>query len=597
MCGYLGQISKKQVANKDFDEINARITCRGPDEKISKKRILENNSSIFSYNLIFNRLAILDLSKRGSQPMSSERFDTTIIFNGEIYNHAECRSKLEGDGLNFYSNNSDTEVVLNGISLYGKNYINNLVGQFSFVFINNKTGYVLLARDRLGQKPLFYQFDKNTLSFSSDVKVVSQLCNNSELDESSLYSFLSLSVVPSPETIYKNIQKLEPGHLIEFDFNKSTLSPSLEKYWASNDFLDNQKFDSQEFNSLLDSSVSLRTKADVPIATFLSGGIDSTSIVKRQLDQGSQPNTFSVRYENDEFDESKWFNKVAEKYRTNHSVVDIKSDIDITDVFDSLDCLDEPYSDPSVLPSYLISKAISHQYKVAISGDGGDELFGGYSRTELALNRKNLYFSNLLFSSYPAVFGSGAKIKSKSKNIEDSYSSYLEDIKFLELLNIDKPQDYKIFYELSANNKVSDQKRLFLSDYKFFLPELMMLKVDRTSMANSLEVRSPYVDHRLVEYMFSHNISDNNLFRNKHYLKNYLEKDFDSAFVNRKKMGFVFNVEKFVYSNKDFFIEYFDKSDFIDNKTIRKLFRYKSRINANRVWKILTLDYVVKGKR
>ena len=597
MCGFLGKISKDSINSQNFEKINEKIICRGPDEKISKQKLKNDESDLFCYDLIFNRLSIVDLSSLGSQPMSSNKFDTTIVFNGEIFNHVECRQNLEKEGVLFSSNNSDTEVILNGISLYGKSYLNELVGQFSFVFINNKTGYVLMARDRLGQKPLFYHYDNRSLCFSSNLICTSELVNNKKLDDSAINDYFRFSVIPSPFTLYKGIKKLEPGQLIELEFSKDKLNPKLSKYWVPSNFIEHSNFDNEEFDNLIDNAVNIRTKADVPVATFLSGGIDSSSIVKRQYDQGVQPNTFSVRYIDDKYDESKWFNLVSDKYNTNHTVVDVESTVKVEDIFDALACLDEPYSDPSVLPSFIISKAISQKYKVAISGDGGDELFGGYKRTQLTLNRKVWLFADYLFNLYPAVLGTGARIRSHSKGVESSYSSYLDDLKFIKLLGIQSSSNYDLFFNLDDKLNISDQKKLFLSDYKFFLPEMMMLKVDRTSMGNSLEVRSPFVDHRIIEYMLGHKISDTDLFVNKQYLKNYIKNDFNSDFVNREKMGFVFNVEKFIYSNRDFFLQYLQNSNFISYSALKKLFKYKSRINANRVWKILTLEFLVSGKR
>ena len=334
MCGFLGKISKDSINSQNFEKINEKIICRGPDEKISKQKLKNDESDLFCYDLIFNRLSIVDLSSLGSQPMSSNKFNTTIVFNGEIFNHVECRQNLEKEGVLFSSNNSDTEVILNGISLYGKSYLNELIGQFSFVFINNKTGYVLMARDRLGQKPLFYHYDNRSLCFSSNLICTSELVNNKELDYSAINDYFRFSVIPSPFTLYKGIKKLEPGQLIEFEFSKDKLNPKLNKYWVPSNFIEHSNFDNEEFDNLIDNAVNIRTKADVPIATFLSGGIDSSSIVKRQYDQGVQPNTFSVRYIDDKYDESKWFNLVSDKYNTNHTVVDVESTVKVEDIFD-----------------------------------------------------------------------------------------------------------------------------------------------------------------------------------------------------------------------------------------------------------------------
>ena len=595
MCGFLGHVSNKLLQDSIYEESNQRIICRGPDEKVSKIGKLSPNINSLSYKLIFNRLSILDLTNLASQPMHSQTFDTDVVFNGEIYNHLELRKELEKKGVKFQSNHSDTEVVLNGLSYFGKNFLNKLVGQFSIVFIDRKKGILIFARDRLGQKPLFYNIKDNDLFFSSDMKVVSEISKNNAIDLESLSIFLKYSVVPSPKTIYKNIYKVKPGELIEFSLENGRWESHSEIFWNPLSFIDEAKFIEDEFEEILDNSVNIRTKADVPIATFLSGGIDSTSLVKRQFANGEPLNTFSVSYQNKKYDESYWFDKVAKRYSTNHKVVEISNNIKIEDIFSSIQSLGEPYSDPSVLPSYLISKEISHQYKVAISGDGGDELFGGYARTNLTLNRKKILFNSALYKIYPPILGTGAKIKSKSKNVKDAYSAYLEDQKFLDLLGIKTKSELDLFHKEKLNTEISDFKKLLLSDYKFFLPEMMLLKVDKTSMANSVEVRSPYVDHRLVEYIMSHKVDLNN-FSQKKYLKTYISQDFDSNFINRKKMGFVFNLENFIYLNKEFVLDQLNDNQFITRKNLNKLYKYKSRMNANRIWKMLTLDISLKGK-
>ena len=596
MCGYLGHISKNSINDIDYNKTNEQLICRGPDEK---KEIIKNKNherDLLSYCLIFNRLAIIDLSDLASQPMSSKEFGTELVFNGEIFNHAELREQLQKKGIKFFSNHSDTEVVLNGLSYYGKKFLSKMIGQFSLVFIDNKDGNILMARDRLGQKPLFYSFNNSDLFFASNLQVVSDISKNTDVDFSSINQYLKFNVVPAPKTIYKNIFKMLPGEVVEFNFKNPELKPASEFYWSPLDHVEDKKFEQDVFEDLLNDSLKIRMEADVPIATFLSGGIDSTSIVKRQLDIGISPNTFSVGYQDSKYDESKWFNLVAEKYNTNHVVVNLKNKIETQDIFSAIESLDEPYSDPSILPSFLISREISKYYKVAISGDGGDELFGGYKRTQLTLNRNIMPFSDMLFKLYPSFLGTGSLIKSRSKNMKKAYSSFLEDEKLMKLLGHNNENRFDLYFENQENENISDFKNLLLSDYKFYLPEMMMLKIDRTSMANSLEVRSPYVDHRLIEYILGHDTKTTENFLGKKYLKNYLKTDFEDNFLNREKMGFVFNVENFIYSNKTFVIDLLIKSDFLNNRKFQKLFYYKSRINANRLWKLLTLEIFLNKK-
>ena len=259
-------------------------------------------------------------------------------------------------------------------------------------------------------------------------------------------------------------------------------------------------------------------------------------------------NTFSITNYEQKYDESKWSNAVAEKYKTNHTQHQLASSISDEDIFKSIDIFDDPYSDPSTVPSYILSKGISSSYKVAISGDGGDELLGGYERLNKTLLKKNALKSSFenLYNLYPAPLGTGNEFLNKSNNIEVAYPSFFEDLKLLGLLDI-KPENR--FSQEYMHNSDNPYKDLLISDYKFYLYEMMTHKIDRTSMANSLEVRSPFLDHRLIEYVIG---SENSYYENsnpKKIIKDYLIKDFDKEFIYRKKQGFVFNLEGWVYNN------------------------------------------------
>ena len=254
--------------------------------------------------------------------------------------------------------------------------------------------------------------------------------------------------------------------------------------------------------------------------------------------------------------------------------------------------MDEPYADPSIIPSFIISNEISKHYKVAISGDGGDELLGGYERTKLSLSKSSKFENYLskLYKFYPSYFGTGSKFLSKSSELQVKYSSFLEDNNFLKLLKI-APQDTDSY--ININNELDDYKSLILADYQFFLPDMMMYKVDRMSMANSLEVRSPFVDHELIEYVLSHNSTYRKDNENKLLLKNYLLRDFNKDFVYRKKQGFVFDLESWIYKNLDYFYDYLLSSTKLkefDLSSLNLLKINKSRINSQRIWKLYVLE-------
>ena len=599
MCGFIGQVSFDKINSQEVLNCNNLIECRGPDEK---KQLTGNSSDNFksnfdfNFSLVFNRLSIIDLSGSASQPMISKQFNSLILFNGEIFNHQDLRKELEKKNIKFFTDHSDTEVLLNGLSYYGLEFLKKVVGQFAIVFFDFNKNNVYLIRDRLGQKPLFYSSLLDSFSFSSNLKSLIALNKDKSIDETSLFTYLDLGVVPSPKTIIKNLYKVRPGEIVKFEFQNNKFKKTNIQYWSIEEFVSEEKFDSTKFFELFNDSVNSRLVSDVPVANFLSGGIDSSSLVKSSNDNGQSINTFSVAYDDERYDETIWSSKVVQRYKTNHFsekilIKEVNKYID-----ESIEIFDEPYSDPSTLPSFVLSKLISKNYKVAISGDGGDELLGGYLRTNLTLNNKKLKFnlSEKSFAIYNPIFGTGSKILSKSENIETRYRSFFHDKKLLNLLKINHTnQKFKSVFQ----NQITDYKKLMLFEYKLYLSEMMMLKVDRTSMANSLEVRSPFVDHRLVEYILSTSPSYYDSNNSKAILKNYLADDFESEFINRKKMGFVFNLEKWTYSNIDKIKNEFEKLNTynISKSTINKLSIVKSRINAQRIWKLYFIEKYLRS--
>jgi asparagine synthase (glutamine-hydrolysing) len=594
VCGFIGKISANEINHEHLLAQNKMITCRGPDEtKIQHGSLSEYNRSLnLHYALIFNRLAIIDLTDNASQPMYSKKFNTLILFNGEVYNHKILRKSLEAEGIDFSSDHSDTEVLLTGISKHGIKFIDSVIGQFSVVFFDFNTMKVFLIRDRVGQKPLFYSVDKNNLSFSSNLKSLAKLEGNRSINQSSVVDFLNYGVIPSPKTLFENIYKVKPGEMIEINMGNYFTIQNKSTYWDIESFRSEEKFNNKEFLSIFNEAVEQRMQADVNVAALLSGGIDSTSVVKSLASKSNEVNTFSIGYEDHKYDEQKWIEKVVQKYKTNHHTEVISlSDID-NYVDQAISALDEPYADPSIVPSFVISKIISSHYKVGVSGDGGDELLAGYGRIQqlMTFKKYNPKLINNLYNVYPWFLGTGNKLNSRSENLLTNYSSYLSDKKFINALGL---EDKYLLEQKFKSSLPHDIKDFMLVDFKFFLSEMMMLKVDRTSMANSLEMRSPFVDHRLIEYSLKHDLSFL-INEPKNVLKKFLKNDFDSSFLSRKKMGFVFNLEKWVYSNKNQIFEYLKNdrkfSDVIDTSVINKLNINKSRVNAQRIWKIYILE-------
>ena len=589
MCGYLGSVTRKPIDINILLDSNQCQICRGPDEtRQVEKKIGENE---YNLSLVFNRLSIIDLSQNASQPMFSKEFKTTLVFNGEIYNHAELRRELEKVCI-FNTSHSDTEVLLNGLSLEGFKFLNKIRGQFSLAFVDHKKNQILLARDRLGQKPLFFKHSAESLQFSTNLKALINLSKDKNTDEEQIINYLNFGVVASPNTIFKNVYKLNPATFMVFDLNDNISLAEENLFWNIDSHVEKNNFDQDKFLELFTESVKYRLVSDVPVATFLSGGLDSTSITKKLYEVDSKVNTFSIIHDEKKYDESKWINKVVKKYNTNHTEIKITTENVYEEVLNAINALDEPYSDPSVVPSYVLSKNISSKFKVALSGDGGDELLGGYQRFQNALIDRN-YFDNKisqLYTIYPGFLGSGSNLMMRSQDKAKSYFSTLEDDKLIKLLGLKSVLSLRdIFYKKS----VDDYKSLMLSEYKFFLSEMMLLKVDRTSMNNSLEVRSPFLDHKLIEYVLGSDISKILLSNPKSPIKSFLSKDFEESFLNRDKMGFSFNLESWIYNNINLLEDTFKNGTIINSLNpdiLKKLMLFKSRINAHRLWKMLVLE-------
>lgn len=593
MCGFTGSVSFDSINQDAISKANKYIECRGPDSKTIESKKLNS----FNIACIFNRLSILDLSENANQPMYFDEAKTMLMFNGEIFNHQELREDLINSGIKFQTSHSDSETLLKGLSFYGLDFVEKLRGQFSIFFLDESKNKVYLIRDRLGQKPLYYFHNKKTLIFSSSLFSLISIQKEYELDSEEVTNYLNYGVVSSPKTLFKNYYKVQPAEIVEIEIYKNKFEISKFKYWNEESFINNKEFEVEKFFDILTESINLRTISDVPIANFLSGGLDSTIITKYLLESRQDVNSFSVYMENQKYDESEYIKKVVNKYKIDHKAVTLSSKLSEESIYETINSIDEPYSDPSVVPSFLMSNEISKFYKVAISGDGGDELLGGYYRVNKSLENQNFfnnYFSKL-YNFYPPVLGTGNTFLSKSKHLDTRYKSFLEDRKLLNLLNL-KPKK-SVFNEILNNSEIDSYKKLLLSEYKFYLPEMMLFKVDRTSMANSLEVRSPFVDHKLIEYVLS--CSNNYIDKSipKKILKDQLINDFDESFVNRKKQGFVFDVEDWVFNNINSIKDVLKQGSIIyglNKNIINLLSLYKSRINGQRIWKLFILENYLK---
>jgi asparagine synthase (glutamine-hydrolysing) len=538
-----------------------------------------------SVGLGHRRLAIIDLSESGKQPMTNEDHSVWITYNGEIYNFVEVRKQLEERGHTFRSE-SDTEVILHAYETWGVDCLSRFNGMFAFALWDGRLQRLWLVRDRLGIKPLFYLLGRDRLLFASEIKGI--LCDPTvrrEIDLQALHHYLSLNYTPAPYTLFCDIRQLPPAHYLLVDRDGPT---KLEAYW---DISYRRKQDRsetelvQEFEHRLSQAVSRQLVSDVPLGAFLSGGVDSSSIVywmSRHMDQPVK--TFSIGFYEKSFNELTYAREVAGLCKTDHHEYMVTPDA-VGMLPRMVWHAEEPTADSSMLPVYYLSKLTRERVTVALSGDGADETLAGYE-TYSAYYLARLYrfiprlirqhilrpmveglpmsFSKMSWDFKLKIFVRGAELDYEAGHAswrtifnEDTkrgmYNSEILDA----LGKIDTLDLYRSAF--AQTDAVHPLDRMLHVDTRFYLPNDMLAKVDRMSMAHSLEVRVPFLDHQLVEFAASlpPNLKLRNFFNGKYALKKVLHQALPQIPVGRKKQGF--NVPKGVWFTrelKDFILDH-----------------------------------------
>jgi len=565
MCGIAGFVdlwARKGRAAEERGEILARmcriIRHRGPDDQgvMVKPGVA----------LGMRRLAIIDLVT-GNQPMSGEDGTVTIVFNGEIYNFQELKAKLEAHGHTFQTH-SDTEAIVHGYEEFGPACVDHLRGMFAFAIWDEKARTLFVARDRAGKKPLYYTTTPNgTFVFGSELKSLLEHPEvERETNPEALDAYFTLGYVPDPLSIFRNVHKLPPGHYLTFTEGRVTVKP----YW---DFefepaeSQNEADYLEELRALLDESVRLRLISDVPLGAFLSGGIDSSTVVGLMARHMGQPvKTFSIGFHEDSYNELKYARLTAQKFGTDHHEFFVTPDI--CEVVDELAWhFDEPFADSSAIPTYMVSKLARDHVTVVLSGDGGDELFAGYTR--YAIERKRGGFERLpkplregvmrpLSERLPhAAWG-----RNYLHNVSlDPVSRFLDSVSVFTSLNRKSlytsdfaqqlgPSGYvgRVFYDLVENVKSDDQvDRLLYLDSKTYLPGDILTKVDRMSMAVSLEARAPLLDHKLIDFVtrIPSSLKLAGL-ETKHILKSAVKDLVPAEILHRPKQGFGVPIQEWI---------------------------------------------------
>jgi asparagine synthase (glutamine-hydrolysing) len=625
MCGICGIYSFTGEVNNSQHLITTAIKAlekRGPEvqgQYISEPVVLGHS-----------RLSIIDTSEAANQPFSDESGNYTIVFNGEIYNFRQLRKSLESKGTNFRTH-SDTEVLLKWIIEKGPDGINDLQGFFSFALYNRNKQSLLLARDRFGIKPFLYYRDESRLLFASEMKAMIALGIPKEIDYTSLQVYFQLNYIPAPWSIYRNVLKLMPGHYMQIEGGniKTTLYYEIP-FPETGKILNISYEDAQQtLKQKLEEAVAKRLVSDVPLGAFLSGGIDSSIIVALATKHVNKLNTFSIGFRDEPmFDETRYANSVAKMHKTNHTVFSLTTSDLLECLYNVLDYTDEPFADSSALAVYILSRETKSKVTVALSGDGADELFAGYNKHMAEWRVYNpgilsgvLKLAHPLLAHLPQSRSNylGNKIRQmhrfgKGMNMlpRDRYWRWAaftdEDYPGKLLLNQLNDIEYRERKEqlIKFGSSQNDVNQTLYNDMKLVLPNDMLTKVDMMSMANSLEVRVPFLDHDLVNFVFSlpqeYKIDRHN---RKKVLKDAFRDLLPSDLHNRSKQGFEVPLLKWFRSelqdtitNKWLDEEYIAEQNIFDPATIVKL---KKQLFSNnpgdvhaQIWSIAVFQHWYK---
>jgi asparagine synthase (glutamine-hydrolysing) len=553
MCGIAGEVFRHLPDTERVRQMTTGIRHRGPDDQGIWA------SDLGECILGHARLAVIDLTAGGHQPMLDYATGNAIVFNGEVYNFQSLREECEVLGDRFRSR-SDTEVILALYRRYGPSCVTRLRGMFAIVIWEAKEKRIFMARDRVGKKPLNYALLPDGLAFCSEIDPLSLYPGvDRSIDPEALDLFLQLQYIPAPWTIYRGIRKLPPAHYGLYEHGVLTLHP----YWEV-DYRPKVKLSEEEaleaFSDKLTEAVSLRMVADVPIGALLSGGVDSSVVVATMASLQSDPvRTFSIGFEEQSVNELPWANQVAEICRTRHLPMTLDSGR-VEDFIDIARHYGEPYADASAVPSFAVCKAARAHVTVVMNGDGGDELLGGYPRYWLpptlitASAASHRWFPAPVID--PAVLlkmpatNAGARVKrlwdrhvayAEARSIT-MYSAFWNDEERVALLGMNSgavPRWRKDWMEASRTHATGSVERMLWIDNRTYLAGDLMVKMDIASMHCGLETRSPFLDHELIEFCagleVKHKVKNG---VGKYLLKRLAEKTFSKEFVHRPKMGF-----------------------------------------------------------
>lgn len=604
MCGIAGIITHHEKAGELILRMTERLHHRGPD---AQGTFIHENTA-----LGHRRLSILDLSDASNQPFYSDDGRYAMVYNGEVYNYRELQQQyLPGEQM---QTRSDTEVILKLFIRNGPEFVRLLNGMFAIAIYDKAEKTTWIFRDRLGIKPIYYYQQNTTIAFASELKSIQALSSdiNLEPDATAIRNYLHLGYIPEPHSIYQAVKKFPSGHYAKIA--DSTLS--LYTYWKAGDHLKSETLKNaaqaeEELDRLLHQSVEYRLISDVPFGTFLSGGIDSSTITAIAAQKTQKLKTFSIAFEDKKHNEAHFAAKVAGYLQTAHTQFTVTEKEAREWIPELINIYDEPFADSSAIPSLMVSKMAREHVKMVLTGDGGDEQFMGYGTYQWARRLSNpfwyynrkwvaaiLHRGNLQQQRAAKVFMAPGK--------KELYSHIFSQEQYLfsqhEIARLLLPQWKNaalIKPEFPAQRALSPAEKQSWFDLNYYLKDDLLVKVDRASMHFGLEARVPLLDHRIVEW--SMNLDESLKYRNgvsKYTLKQVLYRYLPEEYFNRPKWGFSVPLDKWLsHELKDFLTDHLSEqrikhAGIVDHRQVSKLmndyFNGKTYL-YNRLWALLIL--------
>jgi len=609
MCGIVGIIDYTKSSSKELlQEMTDTLHHRGPDDR--GYDFFEEKS----YQLGFGhrRLSIQDLSTHGHQPMSYENL--SIIYNGEVYNFKEIREELETLDYSFFSN-SDTEVILKAFHQWGLKSVDRFRGMFSLSIYDKEKEKIYIVRDRAGVKPLYYYQKDGLFLYGSELKAFYLHPKfQKAINKDALSLYLQFGYIQAPHTIFQDTYKLKPAHYLEYDLKLNLFE--IKPYWDIINFY-NQKLDisyddaKDSLEQILIDSFSLRMVSDVPVGTFLSGGVDS-SLVTAILQKNSDIpiNTFTIGFDDEKYNEAHYAKEIAKHLGTHHTE-HYCSKQDAMDIIPQLPKLyDEPFGDSSAIPTTLVSQVAKKKVTVVLSGDGGDELFNGYTSYGLFEKRyeniQNIPFKSTIKNILNHIPDPIIKMQQYNEKYYLKYLKFKNTLEHQDIANmfkvsnsvftkheVEKILKDSYFFQKDMDYKnLHNLEKIMVSDFKGYLADDILVKVDRASMSISLESREPLLDHKIIEFASQLPIKYK---QDKKILKDILSDYIPKELFERKKTGFGIPINDWLRNELKYLIDIYlddkliEKEAIFDVKYIQdlKFLFFKKRNNDRKIWTIL----------